>query len=52
VPVPGGFVALTGLSVGVPVSTVIYWRLQPPDITLPPTPLTAATDQPATTTKF
>ena len=36
-PVLGGFLALTGLSVGVPVSTVIYWRLQPSDTTLPPT---------------
>jgi iron(III) transport system permease protein len=42
VPVVAGFVALTGLSVGVPVSTVIYWRLQPPDTTLPPTPLAGA----------
>jgi iron(III) transport system permease protein len=42
VPVLGGFAALAGLSVGVPVSTVIYWRLQPPDTTLPPIPLGGA----------
>jgi iron(III) transport system permease protein len=42
VPVLGGFAALTGLSVGIPVSTVIYWRLQPPDTTLPPIPLAGA----------
>jgi iron(III) transport system permease protein len=42
VPVIGGFVALTGLSVGVPVSTVIFWRLQAPDTTLPPISLAGA----------
>jgi iron(III) transport system permease protein len=42
VPVTGGFVVLTGLSVGVPVSTVIYWRLQSSDTTLPPIPLAGA----------
>jgi iron(III) transport system permease protein len=42
VPVISGFVALTGLSVGVPVSTVIFWRLQAPDTTLPPIPLAGA----------
>lgn len=41
-PVLAGFAVLTGLSVGVPVSTVIYWRLQPPDTTLPPIPLGGA----------
>jgi iron(III) transport system permease protein len=41
-PVVAGFAALTGLSVGVPVSTVIYWRLQAPDTTLPPIPLASA----------
>jgi iron(III) transport system permease protein len=41
-PVLGGFAVLTGLSVGVPVSTVIYWRLRPPDTTLPPIPLAGA----------
>ena len=41
-PVLGGFVALAGLSVGVPVSTVVYWRLRPPDTTLPPIPLAGA----------
>ncbi|HEX6527821.1 MAG TPA: iron ABC transporter permease [Streptosporangiaceae bacterium] len=41
-PVLGGFLALTVLSVGVPVSTVIYWRLQPSDTTLPPIPLAGA----------
>ncbi|MBV9854515.1 MAG: iron ABC transporter permease [Streptosporangiaceae bacterium] len=42
VPVVGGFAVLTGLSVGVPVSTVVYWRLQAPDTTLPPIPLAGA----------
>jgi iron(III) transport system permease protein len=41
-PVLGGFAVLTGLSVGVPVSTVIYWRTQAPDTTLPPIPLAGA----------
>jgi iron(III) transport system permease protein len=41
-PVLGGFVVLTALSIGVPVSTVIYWRLRPPDTTLPPIPLAGA----------
>ena len=41
-PVTAGFAALAGLSVGVPVSTVIYWRLQAPDTTLPPIPLAGA----------
>jgi iron(III) transport system permease protein len=41
-PVLAGFALLTGLSVGIPVSTVIYWRLQPPDTTLPPIPLGSA----------
>jgi iron(III) transport system permease protein len=41
-PVLAGFAALAGLSVGVPVSTVIFWRLKPPDTTLPPIPLASA----------
>jgi iron(III) transport system permease protein len=41
-PVLAGFAALAGLSVGVPVSTVIFWRLKPPDTTLPPIPLVSA----------
>jgi iron(III) transport system permease protein len=42
VPVLAAFAALAGLSVGVPVSTVIYWRLKPPDSAVAPIPLAGA----------
>jgi iron(III) transport system permease protein len=42
VPALAGFTALTGLAVGVPASTLIYWLTQPSNTTLPPIPLGGA----------